>query len=84
MTHHVPAYGPDPYDASIWRHPLDHVAFYEYGAPFRGDVEDTGLRCRCGREVVAVDFDESPTGWAHVGVGDKHSPLMEIELEVRS
>lgn len=64
----IPAYGPDPYDPAL-RSAFDHVARYEYGAPFKGNVEDTGLRCRCEREVVADD--SSPTGWTHVGIGDK-------------
>jgi len=51
----------------------DHDAFYFEGAPNRDQAAeaDTGLRCWCGREVVAVlDEDEDeiyPTGWAHVG-----------------
>jgi hypothetical protein len=68
MSHHVPALGLDPYDPSL-RSAFDHAAFYDHGEPFRGDVEDTGLRCYCGREVVASD--ESRTGWSHVGVGDR-------------
>lgn len=49
--------------------PYGHKAFYTYGEPYRGPVEDTGLRCWCGREVVSCDDTES--GWAHVGVGAK-------------
>lgn len=52
----------------------DHFAFYTDGVPFVGPMaeQDTGLRCFCGREVVGVEVDEdvSPTGWAHVGIGD--------------
>ena len=72
--HYLPAFGPDPYDPSL-RPALDHAAFYEYGEPFRGDVEDTGLRCFCGREVVS-DMDDAQ-GWAHVGIGDRDEPVME-------
>ena len=46
-----------------------HEARYYEGAPNWGPRydEDTGLRCWCGREVVAVDDDDHPSGWAHVG-----------------
>lgn len=66
MSHHVPAYGPDPHDPEL-RSAFDHAAFYDHGGPAKG-IEDTGLRCYCGREVVADD--EARTGWAHVGIGD--------------
>jgi hypothetical protein len=67
---------PDPYDTRL-RSAFDHRAFYDHGEPYRGDVEDTGLRCYCGREVVAdMDFD-SPTGWSHVGIGDRSDPTGE-------
>lgn len=65
---------PDPSDPSL-PSAFDHPAFYVEGEPYHGEAAelDTGLRCSCGREVVAVwDFDESPTGWAHVGVGDEN------------
>lgn len=74
----VPATGPDPYDPTLWRHALDHPAIYEYGEPFRGDVEDTGLRCFCDREVVSNM--ESPSGWSHVGIGDANEPVMETHF----
>ena len=59
----------DPYPLTAY----DHEAFYISGAPTQGAAwdHDTGLRCICGREVVAVmDWNETRTGWAHVGVGD--------------
>lgn len=71
-------YAPDPYDPAL-RSPFDHVAFYTFGEPFRGEVEDTGLRCFCGREVIGVELDESPTGWSHVGVGDRHDPAGMVQ-----
>lgn len=46
-----------------------HEAFYASGEPMESD-QDTGLRCWCGTEVVAVLDDpdgEFPTGWSHVG-----------------
>lgn len=49
-----------------------HEAFYASGEPYQGEAAalDTGLRCWCGQEVVAVLDDpegDFPTGWAHVG-----------------
>lgn len=66
----------------VARSPYDHRAFYASGAPYiderMADI-DTGLRCICGREVVAVlDLFESATGWAHVGVGDLDDQPPEV------
>lgn len=64
-------HAPDPYDPDL-PSAFDHDAFYVEGEPYQGDVPDTGLRCHCGREVVATlnDPDGSAYGWAHVGIGD--------------
>ncbi len=64
---------PDPYDNRLGS-AFDHVAFYDHGEPYWGEVEDTGLRCYCGREVVATD---SRSGWSHVGCGDKNEMVGE-------
>lgn len=65
---------PDPYDPGL-EPAFDHDAFYVAGEPILGEAAelDTGLRCHCGREVVVVmDWEETETGWAHVGIGDAH------------
>jgi hypothetical protein len=67
---------PDPFDPQLIS-PFEHNAFL-YPQPSwvevwrRGEVVDTGLRCACGREVVAVE--DSVSGWAHVGIGDESDP----------
>ena len=62
----------NPYDPRL-PSAFDHDAFYVEGEPTRDYDGDTGLRCHCGREVVAVmDNEETRTGWAHVGIGDAH------------
>lgn len=69
---------PDPYDTRL-RSAYDHRAWYDHGEPYQGEVEDTGLRCYCGREVVADMSIGIPgsTGWAHVGIGDRSDPTGE-------
>lgn len=66
---------PDPEDSAL-ADAFGHRAFYTYGEPYRDNVEDTGLRCWCGREVVSCDDTESR--WAHVGVGASDDLRMEV------
>ena len=70
----------DPFNPALTS-PFDHSAFYESGAPYWGPAYDvdTGLRCFCGREVVADD--DSPSGWSHVGIGDTNDPSGRLEWE---
>lgn len=70
----------DPYNPAL-PDAYDHDAFYEEGAPWRGPMydRDTGLRCWCGREVVSDT--ESPTGWAHVGIGQSSDQEGRLDWE---
>lgn len=69
----LPPSAPDPHDPGLIS-PFDHHAILDarptWTEVWVGDeCLDTGLRCACGREVVADE--ESPSGWAHVGVGQE-------------
>ena len=68
-----PRSAPDPWDRELIS-PYDHHAFLDACATWvevwRGDeCLDTGLRCPCGREVVADE--DAPSGWSHVGIGQE-------------
>jgi len=72
----------DPYDPSL-SSPFDHRAFYTdtVGSACLVPV-DAGphrLVCWCGREIVSAE--ETDSGWAHVGVGDKDDPEGQLDWE---